>query len=111
MKIVTNSLEPGEPKDPDDSALYTIYAAFADAGQREAMKQAYREGIGWGDAKQQTFELINTELAEPRERYMELIAHPEAIEAVLLKGATKARAYARPFLDRVRDAVGVRVLG
>jgi len=59
MKIVTNSLEPGEPKDPDDSTLFAIYAAFASQEQRATMRQAYREGIAWGQAKQQTFELIN----------------------------------------------------
>ena len=29
MKIKTNSLEPGEPKDPSDSTLFDIYKAFA----------------------------------------------------------------------------------
>ena len=53
MKIVTNSLEPGQPKDPDEGALFAIYAAFADAGQqRDAMRQAYRRRhrLGRGQA-------------------------------------------------------------
>ena len=40
MRIVTNSLEPGDPKDPDDSALFAIYSAFADGEQRAEMRQA-----------------------------------------------------------------------
>ena len=111
MRIVTNSLEPGEPKDPDDSALFAIYAAFADEQQREEMRKAYREGIAWGQAKQQTFELINGELAEARARYEALVAEPEQIEAVLVEGAAKARAFATPFLARIREAVGIRKLG
>jgi tryptophanyl-tRNA synthetase len=111
MRIVTNSLEPGEPKDPDDSALYAIYAAFADAEQRAAMRQAYHDGIAWGEAKQKTFELINGELAESRERYQQLVAHPDRIEEVLVAGAAKARAFATPYLARIRDAVGIRALG
>ena len=111
MKIVTNSLEPGEPKNPDDSALFAIYAAFASPEQREAMRQAYRDGIAWGEAKQQTFELINAELAEPRERYEALIAEPERIEEVLQAGAARARAEAGPLLKRAREAVGIRRLG
>jgi tryptophanyl-tRNA synthetase len=110
MRIVTNSLEPGEPKDPDDSALYAIYAAFASPAQRAEMRQAYREGIGWGDAKQQTFELINQELVQGRERYDALMAEPERIEQTLIEGAIKARAWATPFLARIRDAVGIRAL-
>ena len=59
MKIVTNSLQPGEPKETEGSALYSIYAAFAGPEQRSEMQQAFSDGIAWGEAKQQTFELIN----------------------------------------------------
>ncbi|GAB4184963.1 MAG: hypothetical protein Tsb002_08340 [Wenzhouxiangellaceae bacterium] len=111
MRIVTNSQEPGEPKDPDDSTLYTIYAAFANAEQRAAMRQAYADGIAWGEAKQQVFELINADLAEPRARYEELINNPQQIEQELKAGADKARAYATPFIQRLRHAVGIRALG
>ncbi len=110
MRIVTNSLEPGEPKDPDDSALYAIYAAFANPGQRAAMRQAYQDGISWGDAKQQTFELINQELVQGRERYEALMAEPARIEQTLQEGAVKARAWATPFLARIREAAGIRKL-
>jgi len=111
MKIVTNSLEPGEAKDPDDSALFTIYSAFANQQQRESMRQAYRDGLAWGEAKQQTFELIDQELMSSRERYEALIAAPDRIEQTLLEGAARARNYAAPFLARIRKAVGVRKLG
>jgi len=110
MRIVTNSLEPGEPKDPDDSALYAIYAAFATPAQREAMRQAFRDGIAWGEAKHQTFELINDELAPGRERFEALLAEPVRIEEVLREGAAKARSWATPFLARLRAAVGIRRL-
>lgn len=111
MKIVTNSLEPGEPKDPDEGALFPVYAAFANADQRAAMRQAFADGIAWGQAKQQVFELINAELAGARERYDALMADPAAVEAVLVKGAGKARASAGALLDKVRAAVGIRSLG
>lgn len=111
MKIVTNSLEPGQAKDPDDSALFTIYSAFANQNQRDAMRQAYLDGIAWGEAKQQTFELIEQELSSSRERYEALMAAPERIEQTLQEGAARARNYATPFLARIRDAVGIRELG
>ena len=66
LQIVTNSLEPGAAKDPDDSTLYAIYAAFATPQQRAEMRQAYADGIAWGEAKQLTFELIDRELAPAR---------------------------------------------
>ena len=110
MRIVTNSLEPGEPKQTEGSALFAIYSAFASAGQREAMKQAFADGIGWGAAKQQCFELINSELVSARSAYEELIADPARIEIHLQQGAVRAREIAVPFIQRLRDAVGIRPL-
>jgi tryptophanyl-tRNA synthetase len=110
MQIVTNSLEPGEPKEWQGSALYSVYASFASAEQRTAMQEAFAGGIAWGEAKQQTFELINAELAEARERYEALMAEPGRIEQVLRHGADRARAYATPFMERIRTAVGIRTL-
>jgi tryptophanyl-tRNA synthetase len=110
MRIVTNSLEPGEPKDPDDSALFAIYAAFASPEQRADMRRAFQDGVAWGEAKQQTFELINAELVRGRERYDALMSEPRRIEEVLVDGAARARDWAAPFLARIRDAVGIRRL-
>ena len=111
MKIVTNSLEPGEPKQTEGSALFAVYTAFASPAKREEMKQAYADGIGWGDAKQQCFELINSELSAARSAYDELIADPARIEARLQEGARRAREIASPFMRQLRDAVGIRPLG
>jgi len=110
MRIRTDSRVPGEPKDPDHSAVYNIYAAFANRGQRAAMRRAFSEGIAWSDAKQALFELINGELAGPRKRYERLIVDPTAVETELSKGAEKARAVASPFMAELRDAVGIRPL-
>ena len=110
MGIVTNSQAPGEPKDPAASHLYTIYQAFADAGEAEQMRRAYADGIAWGEAKQALYERIDRELAPARERYQELVAHPARIEEVLHAGAAKARARATPFMETLRGAVGLRKL-
>ena len=111
MKIVTNSLEPGEPKQTEDSALFAIYSAFANAEQRAEMKQAYADGIAWGAAKQQCFELINSEIADARLVYEKLVAEPARIETRLQEGAVRAREVAVPFMQQLRDAVGIRPLG
>ena len=110
MKINTNSLEPGQPKDPDDSAIYAVYAAFANAAERQAMRQAFAEGIAWGEVKQTVFERINAELAEPRERYQALISAPDEVESILQQGAARATALSRPHIQRLREAVGIRSL-
>ncbi|MFK7861462.1 MAG: tryptophan--tRNA ligase [Granulosicoccus sp.] len=107
MKIKTNSQEPGEPKDPEGNTVFDIYKAFANEEQCNELRQAYLDGIGWGDAKQQLFELVDSELCEPRERYDELMADPSKIDAILKKGGEKAREHSRPYLEQLRRAVGV----
>ncbi|HEY8940884.1 MAG TPA: tryptophan--tRNA ligase [Cellvibrio sp.] len=107
-KILTNLLEPGEPKDPDTSPVFQIWQAFATPEQSIYMREQFAAGIGWGEAKKQLFELINGQLAEARDRYETLLANPAHIEEVLQKGAEKARAYSKPLLEKVREAVGIR---
>jgi tryptophanyl-tRNA synthetase len=111
LKIKTNSLEPGAPKDPDDSALFQIYAAFATRPETAALRKRYADGIGWGDMKQLLFEYINDHLRAMRDEYERLIAAPDHVEAVLRAGAAKARQVSAPFLGEIRKRVGVRALG
>jgi tryptophanyl-tRNA synthetase len=110
MKIKTNSLEPGQPKDPSDSALYEIYRAFATDDEAATVRARYAEGIAWGEMKQLLFERINAEIAPARAEYERLIANPGAVEDVLRQGAEKARAVSRPFLAEIRERVGIRPL-
>ncbi|HLF10451.1 MAG TPA: tryptophan--tRNA ligase [Gammaproteobacteria bacterium] len=110
MKIKTNSLEPGQPKETEDSALFAIYRAFATAEETAAVRERYTAGIGWGEMKQLLFERINAELEPARSEYERLIAAPHEVEELLRQGAKKARAASRPFLDEIRERVGVRSL-
>lgn len=107
-KILTNLLEPGQAKDPDTSPVFQIWQAFATPEQTAQMRQQFAEGIAWGEAKRQLFELINGQLAEARDKYESLLANPAHIEEVLQQGAAKARAYSKPLLEQVREAVGIR---
>ncbi len=106
-KIRTNLLEPGEPKDPDTSAVFAIYSAFASEQQIAAMREQYRNGIAWGEAKQQLFEFLNEELAPMRETYNILMDDPAQLDRILLQGAEKARDYATPMMRDVRRKVGI----
>lgn len=106
MKIKTDSTPPEAPKNPDASTLFDLYRAFATSEQRDALARDYRAGIGWGDVKQQLFELLDEQLAGPRERYAELMSRPDEVEEILRTGAKKARAQSAPFLAELREAVG-----
>ena len=106
-KIRTNLLEPGEPKDPDDSPVFQIWAAFASPQETTAMRRQFEQGIAWGEAKKRLFELINAELAIAREEYTRLMNDPGYVESVLRRGAERAREHSSALLSRVRDSVGI----
>jgi tryptophanyl-tRNA synthetase len=108
--IKTDSRAPGEPKDTEGSALFQIYQAFATPEETSQLRAAYASGIAWGEAKQLLLERIDQEIAPMRARYQHLMEHPEEVEALLLAGAKKARAFATPFIMLLRQAVGLRPL-
>jgi len=110
MKIKTNSQEPGEPKDPEGSSLFSIYRAFATGSETEAMRQRYVDGIGWGEMKDCVFRYLNDHLKVAREEYNRLVEAPDYVEDILRKGADKARAVSGPFMDQIRSNVGLKAL-
>jgi tryptophanyl-tRNA synthetase len=110
MKIKTNSLEPGDPKDTEGSTLFEIYKAFANEDEVADIASRYAEGIAWGEMKQVLFEYINDHMKPARAEYQRLLDEPAVVEEALLKGAEKAREISAPYLDEIRYAVGIRKL-
>ena len=109
-KIVTNLLEPGEPKDAETSTVFQIWRAFANEQQTAEMRVRFAEGIGWGEAKKELYELVNEQLREPREHYNDLLQDPARIENALAEGAEKARIESSELMRQLRDAVGIKAL-
>ena len=107
-RIVTDSRAPGEAKDPDNSHLFTLFQAFATPEQAAEFRSELLQGLGWGEAKNRLFQLLDEQLGESRERYHQLIERPADLEDLLQLGAKKARAVATPFLNELREAVGLR---
>jgi tryptophanyl-tRNA synthetase len=110
FSIVTDSRAPGEPKEPEGSALFQIFQAFASPQETRHLREAYAAGIAWSDAKQLLFERIDREIAPMREKYEHLVSHPQELEGVLQAGAAKARGRAAPLVRELRQAVGLRNL-
>ncbi len=109
-KIVTNLLEPGEPKDADTSTVFQVWQAFATPEQTAYMRKEFANGISWGEAKKQLFELINNQIKEPRMKYDALMQDSAHIEKILKEGAEKARVVSMPLLKELRKAVGIYAL-
>ena len=107
MKIKTNSLEPGEPKSSEDCLLFDIYKSFASDSQISSMKRDLEDGISWGDAKNQLYELLDEQLSSYRLRYDELMSDPSYLDKVLRDGAERAREVAHTNLNEIKSVIGL----
>ena len=107
MKIVTNSLEPGEPKDSKDCTVFDLYKNFATEEEVLALQSAYDEGISWGDAKEKLFLKINSQLEPVRNKHDELHQNKDYINDVLHDGAKKAKSYAIDKISQIKEVIGI----
>jgi tryptophanyl-tRNA synthetase len=106
-KIITNSLEPGEPKDHKTCTLFQLYSFFATDNDIDAMKQSYLDGIAWGDVKKCLFTAINNEILPIREKYTDLKGQPDLLNDLFSEGARKIRPQAQELVGKLREALGI----
>ncbi len=112
MKIVTDSKLPTEPKNPDENIIFQLYTHFATADETETMRLAFEGGgMGYGDAKQLLFEVLERTFERPTAFYNEFMANPRLhLDDFLDFGAVHARKVARETLSAAREAVGLKPL-
>ena len=89
---------------PGISNLLTIYAALKDISIEEAEKEFV--GKRYGEFKTAVADTVVAELEPFQKRYQEIV-ETKAYEKVLRDGAVKAKAMAKPTLERVQQAVGL----
>ena len=107
MKIITNSLEPGEPKDHETCNVFSLYQNFASDEEIAEFKEEYENGISWGDAKNKLFNKANDSLLPIRERYFELKEQKDLVNDYLSDGAKKVRPLAQEFIEEIRSKIGI----
>jgi tryptophanyl-tRNA synthetase len=107
-RIATDSTPVEDPKDPDNSPPFQILEQFAASDVvTDVRKRLEAGGMGWGELKNELFDVLDGVLGPLRARYDELMAPGSELDDLLADGATKARARAQVVLSNVRDAVGI----
>ena len=107
MSIKTDSANIEDSKDYNSCNVFNLYKLLANKNQVNELKSKYISGgYGYGNAKQELFELICINYKSQREMFMHLIQNPKKIDQELEEGAKKAREIARNVLARVRKNVG-----
>ncbi len=85
--------------------LLGIYAALSDQTIEEVCLEF--EGSTFASFKQKLTDQIVTVMEPIRERMITLLKDPEFLDAILKKGADKARALALQHLNEVQDIIGI----
>jgi tryptophanyl-tRNA synthetase len=107
MGIKTDSTPMEDKKDAEICNVYKIYKLLSTVEKANELKAKYAAGnYGYGDAKQELFELIFDKYTKERERFTHLMENKEIIDVALEKGAVKARIIAKEVLQRVRQNIG-----
>lgn len=108
MGIKTASVPLGEPLDPETDTVFALYKLVSSAEEIADLEKRYRAGaVGFGQAKKELLEKLESYFAPARAKRKELAEDPAFVERLLLEGAEKARGVARKTLDECRRAVGV----
>lgn len=106
-RITTDSSGPTEPKNPDDSLIFDFYQTFASAEQTADLRSRYLKGIGWGEAKADLLNVLNTTLQGPREKYNELMSDTKKIDLILEEAAARVRPKAQSLIKEIKTTIGV----
>ena len=106
-KIITNSLEPGEPKDIDGCNVFNLYSHFSTSKEQSDFANEYADGISWGEAKNKLFQSVNAELIPIRETFNTLQQDKSLVNDLLDAGAAKVRPLAAEMLGEIRELVGI----
>jgi tryptophanyl-tRNA synthetase len=108
MKIVTDSKDLEDAKDPDTCNVVRLYKLFASDEQVAEMEESYRAGgYGYGAAKKALAELFEETFAPMREKRTELENNLDYVEEVLQQGAEKARTEIAKVMDAARQVMGI----
>jgi len=108
-RAVTDSgREIGFSDDPERAGvnnLLTIYRSITGKDRAE-VEADFAGARGYGDLKARVAEVVVEQIAPIRDRYLELQADPAALDALLARGAERARSVAEVKIREVKDRVG-----
>ncbi len=93
------------PDKPALSNLLTIYSLLS-GEQVDAIEQRYA-GRGYGDFKKDLAEVVVAAITPIQQRLTRYEQDPDAVREILRHGAGRARAYAAPKMELVRERMGI----
>ena len=110
MAVAMDSKGIDEVKNPDEYPLYHIAKLFCTQEQNSELRGMFEGGgVGYGDIKKYTVDIINNYLRPMREKRKELENNPDYVKDVLARGAEKAQNIANTKMEEVREKIGFNI--
>jgi len=110
MRIVTDSKEAKDPKDPDTCNIFALHKLFLDKDKLEELQDKYTKGgLSYKESKEMLYEEIINLIKPMRERREEYAKDLDKVREILNEGAKKAKAIASLKMKIIRNKVGVNI--
>lgn len=110
MSVVTDSKAPDEKKDPDTNNIYNIHKLFLSQSEDAALRAKFEKGgYGYKEAKEDLLGTIMKWREGKKEKFDDLMQHPEKLAKILEEGGKKARERAQVTMKEVREQLGLAV--
>ena len=108
MSIKTDSLPVESTKNPKTCNVFKLYSLIGNDAQVEQMKENYEKGgYGYGEAKNQLFNIILETYSEQRHTYNYLMDNKSEIDQILKEGSIRAKKIADQVIKRVKSKLGI----
>lgn len=110
MRIVTDSKEATEPKNPDTCNIFALHKLFLNEKELAILHDRYKNGnISYKESKEMLFDEIIKYFGPMRERRKKYERNIGKVKKILASGAKKAKKIADKKMCEVRKVIGVNI--
>lgn len=106
-KIISGDEGPTDPKDPENSTLYTLCCLFMNETEQQDLAQKYRDGsISYKEVKDVLYDLVVAFVTPIQEKFAQI--SDQEVADLLAQNAIKANALANAKIEKVYKTLGFR---
>ena len=110
MSIPTDSKSVDEPKNPNIDNVFKLHTLFAIGQDLKDIREGYEKGgLSYVESKKILIKNIQNFIAPMRERRAEIVKSGDMVHQALREGVIKTRQRALPIMERVRQAIGLKI--
>jgi tryptophanyl-tRNA synthetase len=110
MKIPTDSKGVDEPKNPDESIIFSIHKLLLIGEEAKALENKYKKGgMGYKEAKELLIKDLIAFIKPMREKREMLAQDMDSVLDILKEGGKRASMKAEKKMKEVREKVGVEI--